>query len=127
MTRDIVSRLVLIVLVVFAVYSNIRLIIRNNKLNERLRSAETELAEKDLRNKKLNLLLAYYESPSYQEVEARRRLNLKHPNETVLQVSGVDYNKDETTVEDSIYQNADPTPPVPPSNFSRWWQYFFGR
>ncbi len=111
-------------LILFAVYSNVRLIIRNNKINERLQTVEQELADKKIRNKKLSLLIAYYESPSYQETEARRRLALKHPDETVLQVNGVQYNK-EGALEDTIYKNAEPTTASPPSNFSQWWGYFF--
>jgi len=124
-TQKFFGRALLAVLIAFALYSNVRLIIRNNTLQERLLAAEQELQEKELRNKKLSLLISYYQSPSYQEVEARRRLVLKHPDETVLQVSGVEFDKDGTTLEDTIYKNADPTPPTPPSNFSRWWDYFF--
>ncbi len=111
--------------VAFAIYSNVRLIIRNNTLNERLATAKTELTEKQAKNAKLKLLIAYYESPSYQNAEARRRLGLKAPDETVLQIKGVDATKDDATLEDTIYKEADPEPVTPPSNFSRWWDYFF--
>lgn len=124
-TQRFFGKAVLILLVAFAVYSNIRLIIRNNTLNERLAAAKTELAEKETKNAKLKLLIAYYESPSYQNAEARRRLGLKAPDETVMQVKGVDSTKDEATLEDTIYKEAEPTPIAPPSNFSRWWDYFF--
>jgi membrane-bound ClpP family serine protease len=112
-------------MIAFALYSNVRLIIRNNTLSERLVSAQKDLSDKEARNKKLALLIAYYESPSYQNAEARRRLNLKLPDETVLQVKGVDYTKGEGTLEDTIYKEAEPVPVIPPSNFSRWWDYFF--
>jgi len=124
-TRKFLTKAILVLFVAFAVYSNIRLIIRNNTLNERLSSAQAELVEKEAKNAKLKLLIAYYESPSYQNAEARRRLGLKLPDETVLQVKGVDYTKDDATLEDTIYKEADPAPTVPPSNLSRWWNYFF--
>lgn len=125
-TQKFFGKILVIILIVFAVYSNVRLIIRNNKLHERLSTTRKELEEKELRNKKMALLIAYYQSPSYQEVEARRRLGLKLPDETVMQVRGVEYSKDGTTLEDTIYKNTDVAPPTPPSNFSRWWGYFFG-
>src|SRR5687767_7293571 len=106
-TKSMLGKILLAALIVFALYSNVRLIIRNNKLQERLLSSEQELAEKDLRNKKLALLIAYYQSPSYQDVEARRRLGLKLPDETILQVRGVEYSKDATTLEDTIYKNTE--------------------
>lgn len=124
-TQKFFGKVLLAVLIVFAVYSNIRLIIRNNTLNERLVAAKTELVEQEAKNAKLKLLIAYYESPSYQNAEARRRLGLKAPEETVMQVKGVNTAKTSETLEDTIYSQADPTPAVPPSNFSRWWDYFF--
>lgn len=123
--NSIFGRAVLILFIVFALYSNVRLIIRNNTLQERLQAAEQELEEKELRNKKLSLLITYYQSPSYQDAEARRRLSMKLPDETVLQVQGGESNSNGPTLEDTIYQNADPTPPAPPSNISRWRDYFF--
>lgn len=125
--KNTLGKIVLAALIVFALYSNVRLIIRNNKLQERFQASEQELHEKELRNKKLTLLIAYYQSPSYQDAEARRRLALKLPDETVLEVRGVEYGKDATTLEDTIYKNTEPTPPTPPSNFSRWWNYFFSK
>ncbi|QQG49643.1 MAG: septum formation initiator family protein [Candidatus Berkelbacteria bacterium] len=125
-TQKLLGRILVILLVVFALYSNVRLIIRNNKLHERLSEVQTELTNKELRNKKMSLLIAYYQSPSYQDVEARRRLGLKLPDETVMQVRGVEYSKDGTTLEDTIYENTEVASPTPPTNFSRWWGYFFG-
>ncbi len=124
-TRQLFGKVLLSLMIAFAVYSNIRLIIRNNTLNERLAEAQTELHDKQTKNAKLKLLIAYYESPSYQNAEARRRLGLKLPDETVLQVKGVDYTKENGTLEETIYKEAEPAPVVPPSNFSRWWDYFF--
>lgn len=124
-TQRFLGKIALALFVAFAVYSNVRLIIRNNTLNERLATAKTELTEKQAKNAKLKLLIAYYESPSYQNAEARRRLALKAPDETVLQVKGATTSKDDETLEDTIYKEADPIPAVPPSNISRWWDYFF--
>ncbi len=125
LSKVFLARLLLGALIVFALYSNVRLIIRNNKLNERLQAFQKELKEKEARNQKLTLLISYYQTPSYQDSEARRRLALKSPDETVMQVSGVDYNKDSSTLEDSIYKNTEPTLPTPPTNFSRWRSYLF--
>ena len=124
-TQRLIGKVAVVLLIVFAVYSNVRLIIRNNTLSERLDQAKTELAAQEEKNAKLKLLIAYYESPSYQNAEARRRLGLKLPNETVLQVKGVDNTKGEEALEDTIYKEADPVPVMPPSNFSRWRDYFF--
>ena len=58
-TQKFLGKALLALLIAFAVYSNIRLIIRNNTLNERLDSAKTELTEKETKNTKLKLLIAY--------------------------------------------------------------------
>lgn len=117
------GRLIAIILLAFAVYSNFLLVLRNNKLEARLGQAEAQIQEKERRNRKLSLLISYYQSPSYQETEARRRLNLKRSDETAMIVKGISLNPTPET--DTIYQSPAPEPVVPEANWQKWWRYFF--
>jgi len=118
---------VLIALFLFALYSNIRLIIRNQEINQRLKKAKAETAALELSTKKFKLLIDYYKTPSYQEIEARRRLGLKKPDETVLVVKGLPENTNlGEGLTDEIYQDTAPAAPRAQTNLSKWWQYFFG-
>ena len=128
LSRQFLLRALLIGLFVFAVYSNIGLIIRNHQLTQILRSKKAETARQAFNNEKLKLLIAYYQTPSYQEVEARRRLGLKKPGETVYAIKGrAPTNGNQTGgLSDNLYADIQPAPPAPKTNIQLWWQYFFG-
>mgnify|MGYP000710493379 CR=1 FL=1 len=121
------SRIFIAAVFIFAIYSNVRLIIRNYHLKERVREAKNDVERLDLRNQKLSLLLSYYQSPSYQEVEARRRLGLKKPDEKAYVIKGITLPENNNSeLENTIYQEAEVTPAPLPSNISSWWRYFSG-
>lgn len=110
----------------FSIYSNIMLIIKNNRLEERLTTTSQEVAYMEAKAKQLNLLSVYYQSASYQEVEARRQLALKKPDETALIIKGVptDATLDFENTSNSLTSSEKTN--TAQSNPARWWQYFFG-
>ena len=79
----------------FALYSNVRIAVKNYHLRQQLADARVQIDSMKTRNEKLKLILSYYQTPSYQEVEARRRLGLKKPEETVLSVKGLNLDSKE--------------------------------
>jgi len=123
--KDYLERLVLFGLVAFALFSNVKLIVSNYKLNARVREAQTELDSKENQNKQLSLLVYYYQSSQYQEVEARRRLQMKKPDETVLLVKGLTPAKENIDLDPTSFEVASEASSSQQSNFSKWWGYFF--
>lgn len=127
MSREFMLKALLIGLFVFAVYSNINLIVRNHKLGQILREEKTQTAQQAFNNSKLKLLIAYYQTPSFQEVEARRRLGLKKPDETVYTIKGLTTDTDQNSgLSDNLYNDIQPAPPTTKTNVQLWWKYFFG-
>ena len=128
-SREFWLKLGLIGLFIFACYSNIQLIINNHQLGQLLTAKKAETAQETFDNQKLKLLIAYYQTPSYQEVEARRRLQLKKPGETVYAIKGLtDANLANAAggLSDSLETDSTkPTPPTPKPNIQLWWAYFF--
>jgi len=125
--RHNLARLALAVFFVFAVYSNARLIIRNHEIGSRLDSAKQKTAELETQKKKLELLIDYYKTATYKELEARRRLGLRKTNEKVLLVKGLPKEPSSgSIVSDQIYHDAAPVREKPESSLSKWWKYFFG-
>lgn len=126
--RQLLARIGIGALFLFAIVSNVRLIIRNYHIQERIDVAKREVERLETRNQKLNLLLSYYASPSYQEVEARRRLGLKKPDETAYIVKGIILPDNAgNELESTIYKEAaEPEPATAESNVGRWWQYLRG-
>jgi len=126
--RDFWLKVLLLGLFVFALYSNVQLIIRNHALGKVLADKKAETVKETFDNQKLKLLIAYYQTPSYQEVEARRRLQLKKPDETAYLIKGLPTASDSSqpsTLSDSLYKDIPPAVPVPKTNIQLWWEYFF--
>ncbi|MEK7202090.1 MAG: hypothetical protein AAB669_00955 [Patescibacteria group bacterium] len=127
MSREFMLKVLLVGLFVFAVYSNINLIVRNHKLGTILREKKIQTAQQAFNNSKLKLLIAYYQTPSFQEVEARRRLGLKKPDENVYTIKGLTTTTDQSpALSDNLYNDIQPAPPTTKTNIQLWWQYFFG-
>lgn len=113
---------------VFALYSNINVFLRNQTLGQRANQSQAEVEAIKQRNYRLQLLLAYYQTQSYQETEARRRLGLKKPDETAVIIKGAtSAQTTEQFANQDLFEISKPQPVTPPSNASQWWQYFFGK
>lgn len=111
---------------VFALYSNIRLVFHNHQLSLRLEATKADVANREIRNRKLSLLIAYYQTDSYQDMEARRRLGLKKPDEKVVAVKGVSVGDDSTIDSASFYEDVQPSAAPPTeSNLAQWGKYLF--
>lgn len=129
-SREFLYKVLLVGLFIFAVYSNIGLIVRNHRLGQILTDKKNATAKQQFNNEKLKLLIAYYQTPSYQEVEARRRLGLKKPDETVYQIKGSAAPSPDVTspaLSDNLYQDIQPAAPSEKTNVQQWWEYFFGK
>lgn len=113
-------------LFVFAAYSNVARVIRNYHLSQRVSSFQNQVSALQTHNQKLALLLDYYKSPSYQNIQARQQLQLKSPTETTLLIQGV--TSPTQTLSDQLDQQIQEDTAktaTPSSNISRWWQFFF--
>ena len=119
-------QLAIIAAFLFAVYSNINKVMDNNRLNEKVGQEKQTVETLKTQNTRLNELLAYYQSASYQDVEARRRLSLKKPDETVLVIKNFPQSNQNGDLTDQIYQESPVASSQTQSNISRWWDYFFG-
>lgn len=117
------ARLLLIGLFVFAVFSNVQRIISNYHLHERIIAAEADVTAMELKNQKLSLLMNYYQSASYQEVEARRRLGMKRPDEAAYIVKGISL---PTANDDESLVTSQTNTTTSQSNAQKWWDYLRG-
>lgn len=116
------SKLTLVVglcLVLFAFVSFGRELYRRIEVNQEISRLEQQIRELESRKTRLTNLIEYFESPLFQEQEAREKLGLAKPGESVVIVPGTNAS---TTVQenDSDEPSATKTP-----NPKKWWQYFF--
>ena len=125
-TKTLLARIALIAVFVFAIYSNVGRVMKNNLINEKLKEQRAEVDELKTYNARLKDLLAYYQSSSYQEVEARRRLSMKLPDETVIQIKNFPTSSLNSNLVDQIYKESAPKSAETKTNARQWWDYFFG-
>lgn len=97
----------------------------NFQIKKQLESTKSQISETEKKNKNLENLILYYQSDSFKEVEARQKLGLKKPGETVVAVpvkKYEDYNQETQaqTQEIVISKEGKPLP-----NWQLWWQYLF--
>ena len=102
--------IVLILLPLARTYSQRRLV------EKEISDVNSQISDYEQKNKEMNDMIAYFQSPQYLEAQARLNLNLKKPGEEVVvintpQDSGV------TTVATGAAQSA--------SDYVKWWRYFF--
>lgn len=97
-----------------AVYGNYFV---NKKISNLNKNVEQSQSQKD----SLEVLIAYYKTESFQELEARKKLGLKMPGEKVIKVD-VPNEKEQplSTSSDAIENQGNAN-----SNFSKWIDFIF--
>ena len=58
----------------------------NFQTNQKIASLKREIVEVEADRESLQALIAYYQTPAFQELEARKKLGLKMPGEKVVKV-----------------------------------------
>jgi cell division protein FtsB len=106
----------------YLIIGSVRLVIDNYRIHQSVTRLDTELNEIKQHNLELKSLLAYYQTDSYKEKQARARFNYQKPGERVV---AVPYPAGE---DPTITQPGPETKPAtPPTNPQRWYRYFFGK
>lgn len=105
---------ILIIVILFGITKEI---VRRMSLREEIATLEQQIAELQAQNRSLGEYVASINTDSFREREARKRLNLQRPGETLLIVPEANGTSLVTTAATSTTTET--------SNAQRWWQYFF--
>lgn len=106
--------LLIILLISIPLYKNIS---KKYIVDNEIKELENEIRELESKNKDFKNLISYLESDQFVEEQARLKLGLKKPGESVV-VMKTDDSISSTTIQDNL-ANADI------GNPQRWWDYFF--
>lgn len=109
-----------ILLVIYFSFLTGKSIYGNWKSNQEAKKIKTEIELLEVENKNLKDLIAYYQTESFKEKEARRKLGLVKPDEKVVIIS-----KEPPAQESQISKpkEEDLMPEKP--NWQLWWDFFF--
>lgn len=110
------------VIVLYMAFILGRTLWQNYNVNQEIADLEQEVIELRERNQRLKNLVIYYQTDSYLEKEARRKLLKKMPGEKVLALPETEYSHQEPTeqvdeTETDKYQEP---------NYKLWIKYIFG-
>lgn len=95
-------------------------IIRKVEISRQISSLESEINGLEQQNAELNTAIEYFNSSSFQEKEARKKLGLKEEGETVVMLPNTDALRDVDEVTSIETEQA-----VETSNSIKWKNYFF--
>jgi len=90
---------------------------KNQKTNKEIDKLKIEIETLELDAQNLKNLIAYYQTGSFKEKEARRKLGLVKPDEKMIIIS-----------EQSTPASSSPAPEsekIHKANYALWWEFFF--
>ena len=96
-----------------------QVIFLNFQTNRKIASLKKEIQEVEADKESLQALIAYYQTPAFQELEARKKLGLKMPGEKVIKVKVAE--SPEAGVEEQDSAVVDSTP-----NYQKWLDFISG-
>ena len=96
-----------------------QVIFLNFQTNRKIASLKKEIQEVEADKESLQALIAYYQTPAFQELEARKKLGLKMPGEKVIKVKVAE--SPEAEVEEQESASTDSTP-----NYQKWLDFISG-
>lgn len=108
-----------ILLIAFLVVGITKEIVRRVSLREEIATLEQQIAELEAQNRTLGEYVASINTDSFREREARKRLNVQKPGESLLILP------ETRTLTTSDTEIASSTDAVGTSNPQRWWKFFF--
>ena len=96
----------------------------NYTMNKEIDLQKSRIADLEHERKSRQLSLLYFKSNSYKEIEARRRLNLKGPDEHVFALPEATTEPVLAIATSGIKKTETQATAAP---FVAWWQLFFGK
>ena len=91
-----------------------KVLISNYQVNQQIAKLQAQAAKIKKDNDQLSYLIKYYNTPAYQEQQAREKLNLKKDGESVVALPQTDTSDVSQQVQTQKQ-----------SNFKQWFDYFF--
>ena len=116
------KRLFSFLLAIYLIFLVGRSVYLNYRVRQRVAQIEAETKRLKGENQRLTNLISYYQTETFRELEARSKLGLKKPGETVI---AVPENADEPA-EEQFRPEEESTQPESTPNYIKWWEYLFG-
>lgn len=120
------SKVLIFIFVIYILFLLGKSLFINYQLRQSIQKLNEQIATLEQQKKDLNNLIVYYKSDSFKELEARRKLGLKRPDEKVYIVSGTTTTT--ANFEEELKQEQEKVSSKEKSsdkkNWTLWWEYF---
>jgi cell division protein FtsB len=117
--RSSLSRLAVLLTAGYLLFLFGRSAYKNYQINQRIKELQASITTLNEQNTNLKNLIAYYQTETFRELEARRKLGLKKPGEIVV---ALPENTEEVLQTENPEEKKEQTTP----NWKKWWEYLFG-
>lgn len=118
-----VSTVLVVAVLIYVFFLLYQSVYTNWQTSKRIKNLKLDLVELERDKLRLESLIAYYKTNSFQELEARKKLGFKMPNEKVITVKV----EEEQEKQEKVLDQTKNEPPVQiKSNFEKWLDYFKG-
>lgn len=97
---------------------------RSNVIDDEINALKEEAKKVKANNDLLEERITYFQSSDYQEMEAKKKLNLKKEGEEVVVIQSSQ--KDEP-VSESVEESRTPEIVDNRKNYQKWWDYLFNQ
>ena len=117
-----------IILTGWVLYVSSKQIERNRRIQQEVTSLENEATKIRQENETLSEKIDYFSSDNFREQEAKKKLDLKKAEETVVVINprpAYENGGDTSTAIDQ--QAAGSTGDRNTANYKKWWSLFFGK
>lgn len=117
--------LLALALVVYIVWTLGGSVLKNYQTNQTISQLKSDIAKTNQENINLGNEIIYYQTKTYAELEGRRRLGLKRPDETVLVMP--ENNDPQTGGSQNSATFSQPTAVDDEPNYHRWYRFILGK
>lgn len=121
------SRILILLVIIYILFNLGRSIFNNYSVNEKIAKINNDIADLEKQNQYFINQNLYYQTDTFKELEARRKLGLKKEGETVIIAPD---NKNEPLIVNSTEasnQKSESSLQVIIPNYIKWWNYVLGK
>lgn len=128
---SLISQIIFLILIVYVIFILGRSIYKNYQTNQKIVHLEEEVKQLEQEKVYSQNLIVYYQSPNFKELEARKKLNLKKPNEKVMAIEPQKDSGGTESLENIYFKDfelgAKSTDVVIESNVRKWKEFIFNK
>lgn len=126
---NLASKIIIFIFVIYTLFLLGKSLFTNYELRKSIQKLNEQIATLEQQKKDLNNLILYYQSDSFKELEARRKLGLKKPDEKVYLVSGAtsvstNFEEEMKEEQEKVSSKGKTEKNAGKTNWSLWWEFF---